>query len=514
MFQRLLKVHYIQQETRETQQKRKENNMKKRVLAAALTAAMAAGSLAPATVSAADDMVTLSLWIPTLATYQDDAVAEVETAANEYLADKYGLQVELEYVEIGNFDQASNLAMTTDEVDVTCVLAQTRMLRTFVDNGQLLDITDYFENASDELKTIFTEEEIKSSTVDGRMYGLARKYQYGADARGLLNKEMADEMGIDAKSITSLDQLEEVLYEAHEKFPDVYTVVPQSSSDMTWGWTLIADKQIGLTNYAYADWGSTELKSLFETEGFKEFCSYTNKWYNDGLVMPDALSNTMEGSTMVSAGSGFCAICHGDIEALDALYPNTVETGVLSPGRAASSDIGNLQYGISANSAHPDEAFTLLSALYTDSELATLLAYGIEGEHYVINEDGRADYPEGMTAENEPYGGFSATAPYPNYLILPTKESANYENAKESVDEWDANVETSPAFGFQYDTSDKTDFVTAYANLEEKYENALLTGSIALDDVLPQIQSELESIGFYDVLEDTQAALDEYLASK
>lgn len=488
--------------------------MKKRVLVAALTAAMAAGSLAPATVSAADDMVTLSLWIPTLATYQDDAVAEVETAINEYIGEKYGIQVDLEYVEIGNFEQSSNLAMTTEDVDVTCVLAQDRPLATYVANGQLLDITDYFENASDELKNTFTEEEMTATTVDGRIYGLVRKYQYGGHGVALLNKEMADEMGIDAKSITTMDQLEEVLYEAHEKYPDVYTMVPQSSADMTWAWTQIADKNIGNTAYAYADWGTTELKSLFETEGFKEFCSYTNKWYNDGLIMPDALSNTMEGSTMITAGSAFCCFHNGDVDPLDALYPNTVETGEIAPARAISSDIGNLQYGISANSAHPDEAFTLLSAMYTDAEFATLLAYGIEGEHYVINEDGRADYPEGMTAENEPYGGFAATATYPNFLILPVKESALYEDAKATVDEWDAGVEVSPAFGFYYDTTEMGDFVTAYANLEEKYENALATGSVALDDVLPQIQSELESIGFYDVLEDTQAALDEYLANK
>ena len=44
--------------------------------------------------------------------------------------------------------------------------------------------------------------------------------------------------------------------------------------------------------------------------------------------------------------------------------------------------------------------------------------------------------------------------------------------------------------------------------------NACMTGSVALNDVLPQIKSELESIGFYEVLADTQAALDEFLANK
>lgn len=474
--------------------------MKKRFLAGALTAAMIAGTLSPAAVSAAD-MTTLSLWIPTLATYTDEAVAEVETAINEYMGEKYGLQVDLEYVEIGNFEQAINLAMTTDEVDVTCYFTGDGQFSNYVANGQLLDITDYFENASEELKNTFTEAEIVASSMNERMYGLVRKYQYGGHAVAVLNKDIVEEMNIDAKAITTMDQLEEVLYQVHEKYPDIYTMVPQSTSEMTWSWTQIADKGIGLTNYAYADWGTTELKSLFETEGFAEFCKYTNKWYNDGLIMSDALSNTMEGSSMVTAGSAFCTLHNGDVDPLDQLYPNTVETGILAPARAIATDIGNLQYGISANSAHPEEAFTLLGAMYTDSEFATLLAYGIEGKHYVLNDRGRAEYPEGMTAETEPYGGFAATATYADFLILPVKETALYEDAKATVDEWDAGVEVTPAFGFFYDTTDKTDFVTAYANLEDKYRDALMTGSVALDDVLPQIKSELESIGFYDVLE-------------
>ena len=67
-------------------------------------------------------------------------------------------------------------------------------------------------------------------------------------------------------------------------------------------------------------------------------------------------------------------------------------------------------------------------------------------------------------------------------------------------------------FGFYFDTSEYGDFVTAYKNLEEKYYEPLHTGSVALDDVLPDIKSELEAIGFYEVAEKMQAELDAWLA--
>lgn len=483
--------------------------MKKRI-AAALVAAMMMGTMSTAMVQA-EEMVTVSLYIPTLANYSEEAIAQVEEAMNVMLAEKYGIQVELQYTEIGNFEQVINLAMTTDELDVTCFFTENGGLGKYVNNGQLLDITEMFANASEEFKAIFTEAEITALTRDGKLWGVPRKYQFGGKGVLVMNAAMAEEMGIDPASIDSMEKVGEVLYQAKEKYPDIYALVPQSSAEMTWcePW----DKYLGLTSFLYAEnWESTELESVFEMDSFAEFCGYTNQWYNDGLIMADALSNTMEGTSLVSAGNAFACFHNADIDPLEMFYPGTVSTADIVAPRACSSDIGNLSYGISTNSAHPEESFTLLQAIYTDAELATLLGFGIEGEHWAYDENGKAVYPEGITAENEPYGGFTASATYPNYLIFPVRATAPVDDYAEVVNEWNGSLTISKGMGWAFDTTEYADFVTAYTNLEEKYLNPLMTGSIALADVLPSIQEELESIGFYEILATAQAEFDAYLA--
>lgn len=485
--------------------------MKKKVLAAALSAALAMGTLIVPV--AADDMVTVSLYIPALATYSEEAIAETEEVLNKHLAENYGIQVDLQYIEIGNFEQSINLAMTTDELDVTCYFNEYGKLANYAENGQLMDITDYFNNASEEFKNTFTDAEIAASSVDGKMYGVVRKYQYGGKEVVVMNKEICEEMGIDPASVTDMDSLEKVLYEVHEKYPDIWTLVPQSSADMTWcqPW----GKAVGGASFLYTDTPQdTELKSVFEAKGFQDFCKYTNKWYNDGLIMSDAISNTMEGSDLVTAGTAFACFHNADIDPLDKLYPNTVISGDIITPTAQATDIGNLQYGISSNSAHPDEAFKLLEAIYTDEELIKTLMYGVEGKHWVLNEEGKATLPEGVTSENAPYGGFVASATYPNYTLAPLKDSAVVDDYKASVDEWNENIAVPPYFGWSFDTTKYTDFLTAYANMEEKYFDAVATGSIPLDDVLPNIQSELEAIGFYEIVEEAQKELDAFLAEK
>ena len=481
--------------------------MQKKLIAAVLVAAMM-GSMAPVQ---AEEMETVSLYIPTLANYSEEAIAQVQDAMNVLLAEKYGIQVSLHYTEIGNFTQVINLAMTTDELDVTCFFTDNGGLGKYVNNGQLLDITEYFANASEEFKATFSEEEISALRRNGKLWGVPRKYQYGGKAVLVMNADMAAEMGIDPTEINTMEEVGEVLYQAKEKYPDVYPLVPQSGADLTWAapW----DSHIGLTQFLYAeDTDSTELKSLFELDAFAEFCSYTNQWYNDGLIMADVLSNTMEGTSLIASDTAFACFHNADIDPLELFYPGTVSSGDIGEPGAGPASIGNLSYGIGANSSHPDEAFVLLQAIYTDAELATLLGYGIEGEHWVYDENGKAVYPEGITAENEPYGGFTASAAYPNYLLFPVRASATVDDYKIAVEEWNASVNVSESVGFVFDTSEYADFVTAYANIEDKYKNALISGTIALDEVLPDIQEELKAIGFYEICAEAQAEFDAFLA--
>lgn len=507
--------------------------MKKKLIAGVLAAALAVGSLSGCGSSAgsasgksgsvvSDDSetsngkLTLNLYIPTIAKFSEDAIKEVQKQISAYTSEKYGWNVKLNYTEMANFEQTINLAMTTDQLDVTCYFNGEGQLANYAHNNQLLDLTDMYKNASDELKNTFTDAEIKSSSMDGKLYGLPRKYQYGGTEVVVMNKKIVKDMGIDPKSIKDMDSLGKVLEQVHAKYPDIYALVPQTASDMTWFNPYIGN--VGLTNYAYvertADNKETKLKCLFDLDSFKNFCGYTRKWYNEGLIMPDAVSNTQEGSDMVSSGAAFACLHSSDIDPLDSLYDGTVVSSEFSALQAGPIDIGNLQYGISTNSKHKDESFQLLSALFTDKKLETLLAYGIEGKDYVLNDKGRADYPDGINSTNEPYGGFSAPAVYPNCLLLPTKASATYDDAKTTIDNWNNSVEVNPTQGFYFDTSKYTDFMSAYKNLEDKYRKPLLTGSIDYNDVIDEIHSELKSLNFDDVLAKTQDALDQYLAEQ
>ena len=379
--------------------------------------------------------------------------------------------------------------------------------------GSLQDLTETYNTyASDSIKTMMENNwDIVETAMEGDQILAMPRLHYGYECETTqiwARSDWMEQSGV--TEFTSVDDVVNVMKGFQENNSASYGIMLDKSLDCFFRSAVMFHALPKI--WVEGEDGSLVYGSV--QPEMKEALSTWAQWYQDGLIMADAISNTQEGSSMVTAGAAFATLHNADIDPLETLYPNTVSTSEFVSPRAIPTDIGNLQYGISANSAHPEEAFTLLSALYTDAKLHTLLSYGIEGKHYVINEDGRADYPEGMTAETEPYGGFAATATYPNYLLNPLKATAVVDDYKAAVDEWNNKVKVSRTFGFYFDTTEYGDFLTAYKNLEEKYMHSIKTGSVALDDVLPTIQSELEAIGFYDMLAKVQEELDAYLAQQ
>ena len=120
-------------------------NVKKTTLLAAV--GILASTMGVNTVSA-EEMKTVKVCIPNYSSPADtDAV---EAAINEILGEKYGVQMDLEFIATGNWAQQTNLMLTSDEVDVLAIYGTP--FASFINNGQLLDLTEYWDNADPALK--------------------------------------------------------------------------------------------------------------------------------------------------------------------------------------------------------------------------------------------------------------------------------------------------------------------------------------------------------------------------
>ena len=455
------------------------------------------------------DMTVVRCAFPSFNDVSDSEMVEAEI--NKVLAEKYGIQTDITFINTGSWQQQSTLLLTGDEVDV--ITLWPLPLSTFINNRQLLPLDSYLETASDELKNKFTEEQWKACQSDGVQYSIPNLRNYGSIFICFWDEAKLAELGYKAEEITTLDQIEEVLYAAHEKYPDIYTIVPQGQANFVNGvyWDGLGDQNyIGVLGDCGQD---TTVTDIFECQDFIDFVTRTRKWYLDGLMMGDALSNQETGSTMIQNGAAFASLTNRACEPA----PAGLTQSQFVDGWSDSTNITALTYGINALSPNPDEAWTMLEALYCDTDVQQLLINGIEGIHYVDNGDGSVSYPDGVTSSSSTYGEGPMywSLPYANADVTPNTELGPATFLSDLI-EFNNACTPSIATGITIDTEAMgvVDEYAACLNVKDKYYNGLMNGILDPETTLPQAHQEMVDAGIEKICAAKQQVLDEFLANK
>ena len=452
----------------------------------------------------ADSVKSVAVHIPTA--YDLPDAQQVEDAINKITEEKYKIHMDLNFVSTGNWQQQSNLLLTGDEADVIAVFGTP--LTTYVKNGQLADLTDYYAGAYDAFKKVWSEDALQGTSVKGKIYAIPNMRNFGNYFGLDIDEDIAAEFGIEDGQRLTMEEVDQFLRAAHEKYPDRYALAPQGGDCLIgqWSWDGLGDnKMVGVLPECGQ---TTEVQNLFDTDDFREFCNWSRSWYQDGLIMQDILSNTQSWQTMINNGQAIACLDNYGVNSLKGM----IRTVILDKWAVANS-YAELCYAINMNSKDKDAAWKTMEILYTDSDVSTLLNDGIEGTHYVKNEDGTISFPEGKTASDCGYGMADT------YWITPYSANSlpldvNGPDFFTDLTKFNEETLKSKAFGFSFDTTDVADQYTACCNVMDKYYKALMSGTVDPETTIAQADAEFEAAGLNDIITEKQKQLDEFLAQK
>lgn len=459
-----------------------------------------------------DESPVLKVVIPAIGTHTEDT-DRVEEEINKILVENGKAQIDITWSDFGNLSQQLNMMLTNEsELDIGYVYGSGR---TYANNGQLLDMAEYIEEDGQEIVDLIGEEYIDAVRMDGSIYYLPNKVDHSQEIAFIANKSMMDEMGIavDEEKIWSLDEIHDLIVQAMEMYPGIYGVVPHSSGSNLIG-RLNFDSMGDTYNIGVVEnrGSSQEVVSITECEDYIEFSRTMRQWYEEGLIMPDILSNSEAGSTYIIANQAFgnfvSGSCPNGTESDDTYrYLLTVES------QWASSDCAErMGFVINAKTQYPEESFEVLKEMYLNEDIKELLCFGIEGEHYVLDDEGRAAYPEGVTADTATYNvGFQ------NWFVFPDGQCdivpfTNVPDYWEKLNQYDEEAEISPLLGCIFDPTPVGDAYTACMNAYSQYYDAILCGAIDTDEGIAEYRAALEAAGEDQVIEEKQRQLDAFLA--
>ena len=502
----------------------------KKLMAMALTTVMAAGMLTGCGDSAASntnteskteskaettqsggassDLVTINVTRATfnLANPDSAQVDKVEAAINDYIKDKINVQINLTDIGSGEYTDKANLALANGEVNLLWTASWESTIGTndLVPKNAVYDLTDLLPGT--DLYNSMAEGQWEATKYDGKMYFIP-VYKDNVEGYDIMaRKELVDKYGWDMSSVKKLADIEPMLADAKAEGLK-YPYLTQKTA-MFYRYYIndfdffTAD---ATANFVAVDRKTNTVVDTVLTDQYKEFCTLMAKWAEAGYISEDDVTKTTTDTTTQSKDWGFSwwTDIPVNAEANNRYGQEVVMAPVTDRWAHSTSALGSC-YCVTANSTEEQAkaCIDFMGLLYTDSKLADMYTFGIEGEDYTYDANGQVV----QTSEKYNHSMWESAS-----ATIVTPVAGEPANKADLYDDFNGGANTSCAAGFRFDKEPVAAQYSACQNVFETYGFPLENGGIASADVEATIaayQAALDEAGYQDVLKEFQSQYD------
>lgn len=443
--------------------------------------------------------------------------AEVNALINELTMKDLNMKVNLMPITWDTYNSRMPMMLAAQEpIDISFVFAFS--LPSFLDQGYIVDGSDYEEYTKDLYKVL--GEDLQGGYIGGMLAGFPMMNVRGTPSGVFVRKDIFEALGykesdfnVTTDDMSSFNQLTELFARVKQSYPDMTPF----DGFRTFGLNTITyvdgvgDNFGVLENYGQ----TTKITNWYESEQFKNFAQLNREWVEKGYASKDIAVEKELGQAKMKAGKTFAFFASYGANAITDVKSQTGYDTVLIPvsHKMKSTTAVNGALNVVLNtSANKEKAFQFLNWAYTSKEFNDLLNWGVPGKDWIVNSNGQADYPEGVTAATVNYHsdyGFI----YPNqYLMTPWNGSP--EGIWEKYKAFSDDALVSKAYGFTFDSSKVATEQSQLAAVLAKYENAISFGAVDPESSLKKFNEELYAAGLQAVMDEKQRQLDAWLASK
>ncbi len=452
-----------------------------------------------------------------------DATLDVEAAINEISEQKVGVHINITYLDFGEYmTQVGMQIAAGDPLDLVWMTGVPgTSFATLNANGQLMDIAPYLQEdyAAGLMETV--GDYLGAFTYNGGIYGLPCYRTYVSNNYLVMRRDMLQELGMEekAENASSWAEISEIMYAVHDAYPEMAaitrgagrtvlnvsgTLYNGASAGADFSESFVFDNVGDATELIYVDENGI-VSPIYEQEGYIDVMKLTKQWYDDGVVYADAPTQQEMGQSYVKDGVVFSVMMTGEI----GIEQNT-GTGYDSvclpvvKGMIKTSALTGWGLGVPVTCTEPEATVRFLNLLYTDADVATILAWGVEGRDWTRLESGEADYPEGVDAASVPYHGGDFIVGN-QFLVLPwAGQGGDFREVALADDD---NAVVSPFLGFALDTRELANEIAGLTAVNDQYLSQLNCGLYS-DGILNEMIAQCEAAGIDTYIAAVQSQLD------
>jgi len=469
-----------------------------------------------------DGTIQIRVYRACFNTTPDDAkTKQVEDAVNAKLAElKANVRITLKDVSSGEYTDKAKLALTAGEIDLLWTASWESSIGTndLVPQGASYDITNLLPGTT--LYSSLAAPQWESAKYAGKNYFIP---VYKDNVEGydyMIRDDLVESLSIDTSAfkkgdLRSLETALEAIKNAGVKYP----FLTQKTALF---YRLYLDKFDFFTadsasNFVAVDRASNTVVNTLQTAEYKEFVTIMAEWVEKGYVSADDGNKVTTDTTTQTQewGISWWTDLPSNAEASNR-YGQAVSMAPATDRYAHStSALGScytIYSGVSEDTAKACIEF--MGLLYTNSDLADIYTFGIEGEdfNYVTSEGGvkKVKKVDGAKYNHSMWESANAT--------VVTPEDGEPDNKAELYDAFNGGANTSCAAGFRFDKTPVEAQFTACQTVNNEYgfalEHGIAGASSDIDSLIAEYQAALDDAGYQDVLKEFQTQYENWKAGK
>ena len=475
------------------------------------------GSASSANTTAAADngeyeQLTLVLSLNGTEPADKDMVAE---EISKITREKIGAEVKIKFISGSAYADQMNLMISSEE-DVDLVYTSASANNTgMANNGAFYELNDLLDQYGSGIVEAVGQEVIDACAIDGKIYLIPTVKETAQGAAIGARADIMKELGVDPEDIHTIDDFEALLRKVKEAYPDMIPYLPGGNIESAIGLTVLNGKDrlvdsMGVLTDLTGE--NTTLENIFASDEYKEFVTRMHRWYEDGLIGADVLTQVKEISSLNQAGRLFAS---ANLQKPDQAKIMTQNTGyemcmITFDDIPVISDTNTLMattFAIPYYAKNPQKSMEFLNLMYSDADIANLLGLGVENVHYVLNDDGTARFADGLTVTTTGYYYYQQIPAIGNEFLVHPWEG-NDPDIWEQYGDFNASGTISPARGFVFDSSPVKTQHAAVKNVFDEFRPSLEYGVADPETALPEFLDKLEAAGLSDVIAEKQTQFD------
>ena len=446
----------------------------------------------------------------------------IEDAINEYIGPKYGLQVDLTWMVIGDWLTKVQLNIGSGERIDVLPLEVGCGVGTMYTNTMIMDITDYMAEYAPETMELMAPY-LDAYKFGGRLYGVPTLRGYVTNRYICMRKDILEEIGMleKAENMSSWSEFEEILAAVTDAYKGTGLWAIGNGTSKGYG-VPNGDGFISYDKFSDTDvfdsLGDTLAQVYSDRDGhvswvkeqpqLEENYKRFRAWRENGWAWPDSALDETHGDELMKQGVQFASIQPSEygvesVKSANCGFPILAVNA--APGMIMTSTLTSWGIGVPSTADEPEGACKMINILYTDEYVMNLLTRGQEDVDYRL-VDGEVVYDVAETGHYYYEADFLIGN---NLLTHPVQgQGADYFEQIKAIND---AADVSPYLGFVFDTTDVQNLIANITAVNDQY-NADLAGGNYTPEMFAEAKAKYETAGVREYLDIIQKQLDAWLA--